>query len=112
MHALGEIALRIKERYHWSLSSECLKQRLGLLEVGGIKAFGEPVIDLLQQCTGFDALTLALPQACQAHSSAEFEGFCLLLTCHVESVLKAHLGVVLLWTILTWMALSFAQKQQ
>src|SRR5262245_4838793 len=98
MHTLGEVALRIKERYHGSPSSECIKQRLGLLQVGGIKAFGEPAIALLQQRAGFDALVLALPQARQAHGGAEFERLRLLPTSHVEGVLKACLGFVLLPT--------------
>src|SRR4029450_6169131 len=96
MQALGEVALSIKERYHGSPSSECIKQRLGLLQVGGIKAFGEPVIDWREQRAGFDALIRALPQARQAHGGAEFERLRLLPTSHVEGALKTRLGLVLL----------------
>jgi len=44
-----------------SLSRQCLQQCLGLLEVGGVKAFGEPAIDRRQQLAGFVDLILLLP---------------------------------------------------
>jgi hypothetical protein len=108
MHALREIAIRVEGRYHWSPSRECIEQCLGFLEVGGIKAFGEPAINRLEQCVGLSALALALPQARQAQGGPEFEGFCLLLPGHVEGMLKTHFGVVLILTALRWMALGFA----
>ena len=40
-----------------------LQQRLGLLEVGGVKALGEPAVDRCQQLAGLGALALLLPQA-------------------------------------------------
>ena len=46
---------------------QCLQQRLGLLEVRGVKALGEPAVDRCQQRMGFGALALLLPQATQAH---------------------------------------------
>ena len=45
------------------LAPECLQQRLGLLEVGRVKALGEPAIDRRQQLVGFGPLALLLPQA-------------------------------------------------
>jgi hypothetical protein len=63
---------------------QCVQQRLGVLEVGGVEALGEPAVDRCQQLVGFRALVLALPQARQAHGGAEFERLCLLLTSHVE----------------------------
>ena len=39
------------------------QQRLSFLEVGRVKALGEPVVDRRQQLVGCGALALALPQA-------------------------------------------------
>jgi hypothetical protein len=47
-----------------------VQQRLGLLEVGGIKALGEPAVDGCQQLIGLCALALVLPQAGQAGGGA------------------------------------------
>src|SRR5215475_2867849 len=44
-----------------------LQQRLGLLEVGGVKAFGEPAVDWRQQGMRFGAHALLLPEATEAH---------------------------------------------
>src|SRR5215475_9334688 len=110
MHALREIAIRIEGRYCWSLSRECIEQRLGLLQVDGVKSLGEPVVHLHQQRVGLSALALELPQATQAHGGAQFEGFCLLVTGHIEGVLKTRLGFVVIQTALSWVVLSCAQE--
>ena len=81
-----------------------------LLEIGGIKAFGEPVVDRRQQRVGLSPLALALPQTTQAHGGAEFEGFCLLLTGHAKGVLKTRLSFVLLSTVLGRVAPGGAQE--
>ena len=44
-----------------TISPQLLQQRLGLLEVRGVKAFGEPAVDWLQQRMGLGALALLLP---------------------------------------------------
>jgi hypothetical protein len=49
------------------LCPQVLQQRFGLLEVGRVKPFGEPIIDRGEQLPRFSALTLLLPQATQAH---------------------------------------------
>ena len=49
------------------LSPELFQQRFGLLEVGRVKALGEPAIDRCQERAGFDPLALVLLQARQAH---------------------------------------------
>ena len=57
------------------LVAEFLQQRLRLLEVGGVKALGEPAVDRCQQLTGLGALALLLPQAARlmaARSSSDF----------------------------------------
>jgi hypothetical protein len=61
------------------LAPKFLQERLGLLEIGRIKALGEPAIDRGQQRRGFRPLALLLPQAREAHGSAEFEGLGLLV---------------------------------
>jgi hypothetical protein len=43
-------------------SVQLVQQRLGLLQISGIKPFGEPLVDGGQQVVGFFFLTLLLPQ--------------------------------------------------
>src|SRR5215831_6251600 len=45
-------------------SGERCQQRLGVLQVGGVKALREPAIDRREQFVGFSALALLLPQPC------------------------------------------------
>ena len=47
-----------------------VQQRLGLLEVSGVKALGEPMVDGCQEVMGFLALALLLPQASQTRSGS------------------------------------------
>jgi hypothetical protein len=49
-----------------TISPQLLQQRLGLLEVSGGKALGEPAVDGCQQLVGLGPLALLLPQAAQA----------------------------------------------
>src|SRR6266540_6953361 len=58
-------------RFSPRLSPQLLQQRPGLLQVGGVKALGEPAIDRCQQLAGFGALALAPPQPGEAHGSAQ-----------------------------------------
>ena len=44
-----------------------VQQCLRLLQVGSVKAFGEPVVDWRQQRMCFGALALLLPEAAEAH---------------------------------------------
>src|SRR5262245_43782047 len=55
-------------------SCEFFQQCLGFLEISGVKALGEPVVDRRQQLVGFRPPVLLLPQARQAHSSAQLQG--------------------------------------
>src|SRR5262245_42497432 len=55
-----------------------VQQRLGLLEVGGVKALGEPAVDRCEQIVGVGAPALLLPQARQAHGGAQLQGLRLL----------------------------------
>ena len=50
-----------------ALSRQLLQQRLRLLQVGRVKALGEPAVDRGEQIVGFGALVLLLPEPTQAH---------------------------------------------
>ena len=52
------------------LAPEFLQQRFRLLQVGGVEAFGEPIIDRQQQRTRLGPLALLLPEARQARGHA------------------------------------------
>src|SRR5262245_43820152 len=75
------------------LSAEFFQQRPGLLEVGGVKALGEPAIERRQQLIGFDALALLLPQARQAQGSAQLPGPGLLLPGDRQRLPEAGVGL-------------------
>ena len=47
-----------------------VQQRLRLLQVGGVKALGEPVVDRCQEVMGFLTLLLLLPESSQARSGS------------------------------------------
>src|SRR5215831_9552475 len=65
-----------------------VQQRLGLLQVSGVKALGEPAVNRCQQRAGFGLLALLLPQATEAHGSAELPGFSLLAAGHVQGLIE------------------------
>src|SRR5215469_12863786 len=48
------------------LNRQLIEQRLGLLEVGGVKALGEPVVDFAEHRARFVALALRCQQAREA----------------------------------------------
>src|SRR2546425_6058641 len=76
-----------------SLSHQCLQQRLGLLQVGRVKALGEPAIDRPQEVTGLIPLALLLPQPCQARGRAQLPGHGLLMASDGQSLLEAGFGL-------------------
>ena len=55
------------------LSCERLQQCLGLLQIRRVEPFGEPAVDRRQQRTRFVAFALLLPEATEAHGSAQLE---------------------------------------
>src|SRR6516165_7926718 len=59
--------------YHPGLGGQFLQQRLGLLEVSGVEAFGEPVVDFGEHRAGLVAAASIAQQAGKADASAEFE---------------------------------------
>ena len=71
---------------------QLLQQRLGILEISGIKPLGKPVVHRCQQIVGVLTLVLALPQAGQAGGSAEFPGFGVLVLGDCEGLVEAGFG--------------------
>ena len=59
--------------------SQCIEQRLGLFEIGGVEAFGEPAIDRCQQIAGFGGSALPAHQIRETSTRPQFPGFRLLL---------------------------------
>src|SRR5947199_10446884 len=68
------------------------EKRLRLLQILGVEAFGEPVVDRGQEVIGVLALALALPQTCQAHRGAQLPGLRLLAAGPVEGWEKTSFG--------------------
>src|SRR5215813_8564296 len=73
-----------------------LQQCLRLLQVCGIKALGEPVVDGRQELVYLSALALPLPQPAQTQRRPQFQRLGLLAAGHSESLLKAGF-CFLLW---------------
>ena len=68
------------------LSRQLVQKCSGLLEISCVKALREPAVDRRQQRRGFQALTLALPQAGRAHGGAQFPRLRLLAASHFEGL--------------------------
>src|SRR6266511_2574260 len=71
------------------LCPQVLQQRLGLLEVGGVKPLGEPTVDRCEQLPRFGTLALLLPQATQAHGSPQLPRLGLLAARYGQGLLEA-----------------------
>jgi len=71
------------------------QQPLRLLQVFRVKSFGEPVVDLRQQLSGFCSPALLLPQASEARGGTEFERLRTQFAGRVNCLLKTGLGFVL-----------------
>src|ERR1700730_8609390 len=77
---------RASERGHWCVVSrslfaqdearlQLLHQRLGVLEIGGIEAFGEPIVDFGEHRPRFLASARRCEQARKAYGCAQFPRF-------------------------------------
>src|SRR5712692_509750 len=69
-------------------SRQRLQQRLGLLQVGRVKAFREPAVDRGQQRACLGPLALVLPQPRQAHGGAQLQRVCLLAASSIEGLME------------------------
>src|SRR5215472_12671159 len=65
--SLNRAAFRTAHTAHPGLGSQFVQQCLGLLEVGGVEAFGEPVVDFGQHRVRFVAAADIAQQAGEAH---------------------------------------------
>jgi hypothetical protein len=55
------------------LTAQLVEQRLGVFQVGGVEAFGEPVVDFRQHRARFVAMTLLREQSREAGRGAQFK---------------------------------------
>ena len=65
-----------------------LQQRLGLLQVGGVKALGEPAVDWASSARASALLALLLPEATEAHGGPQLQRFRLLAVGDVQGPLQ------------------------
>ena len=74
---------------HQTLSSvvQLVEQRLGLLQIERVEAFGEPAVDRSENFSGLIPLALIVPEPRHGRRGAEFPGFSLLLTRNRERAL-------------------------
>jgi hypothetical protein len=69
------------------------QQSFGLLQVGGVEAFGEPDLYRGQQVMGNLPLALTLPEPAQAHGCPQLPELGVPAAGHVEGLLEAGFGV-------------------
>src|SRR5215472_5297252 len=84
----------VPEAHVAALSRELLQQGPRLLEVGGVKALGEPAVNRREQFAGFIPLALLLPQPTQAHGRAQLQRLHLLATSGIEGLVKTGFGLL------------------
>ena len=80
------------ETYATSLAQRS-EQCLSFLQVGGVKALGEPVVDLRQELSRFRPLALLPPEPGQAHGGPQFQRFGLLAASDLEGLLEVSFGL-------------------
>jgi hypothetical protein len=56
-------------------SGQLIEQRLRLLQIARVEAFGEPAVDRSEQIASVISLVLLAPEPGRAHRGAEFPGF-------------------------------------
>jgi len=70
---------------------QLVEQPLRLLQVAGVKPFGEPALDWSEQFAGLLRSSLIAPEPRHAHGCAKLPGFRLLLACNGECALEIGL---------------------
>ena len=79
------------------LLHQLVEQCLRLLEVGRVKALGEPAIERCQEVVRFLALALLLPQSAQARGGSQLPRSGLLTAGHGQCLLEAGFGLGCIW---------------
>jgi hypothetical protein len=74
-------------------SRQFVEQRLGVLQIGGVEALGEPAEDRGEQRHGLVRPALLAVQAGEAHSGAQFPGLRVLPSRDVDGLLHGRLGL-------------------
>jgi hypothetical protein len=69
--ALAAITVAHSRIQTWS--AELVEQPLGVLQVGGVEALGEPAVDRREEIVGPSALALIAPEATKAGRGTQFE---------------------------------------
>ena len=73
---------------------QLVEQCLGILQVRGVEAFGEPVVDRGEKIVGLVSLAVVCPQAGEAGRGAELQRSRLFVASYVQGLLEAALGSV------------------
>src|SRR5919108_3471486 len=92
----GDDLLPLTRFLYLTILPQFLQQRPGLLEVSGVKALGEPAVDLGEHLAGGITLALALPQPCEAHGGPQLPRLRLLAAGNVEGLTKAGFRLCIL----------------
>ena len=71
-------------------SGQLVEQRLSLLQIERVEAFGEPAVDRSEKIAGLIPLALIAPEPRHAHRRAQFPGLRLLLTRNRERALEVR----------------------
>ena len=72
-------------------SRQLIEQHLRVLEIGGVEAFGKPVVNGREKFARLRPPALLAPEPRKARRSAQFKRFCLLLAGNAECMLKGRL---------------------
>src|SRR5208337_1376616 len=83
----------LTRRWRTLLSAEFLEQRLGVFQVGGVEALGEPVVDSREHRAGFLAMTLLVEQPRETCRRAQFPRFRVLLARNLDRGAEGLLGL-------------------
>jgi hypothetical protein len=82
-------------------SCKFLEQGSCFFQVGGVKPFRKPPVDVPEQLPGFGHFTLPLPKPTQAHRGAKLQRLRMLATGYIQCVFKAGFGLFTVGDCLT-----------
>jgi len=72
-------------------SRQLIEQHLRVLEIGGVEAFGKPVVNGREKFARLSPPALFASQPREARRGAQFKRFCLLLAGNAERILEGRL---------------------